>query len=70
MNVMTEKFSKFSSTLTLIRCNFSFSRHKKKLGTVKEEVSRSFSEILNDIALLGAKFISSFPWELSFVLKP
>ena len=43
----------------------------KKLGTVKEEkYQRSFSEILNDIALLGAKLIYSFPWELSFVLKP
>ena len=44
----------------------------KKLGNVKEEkYQRSFSEILNDIALLGAKLInSSFPWELSFVLKP
>ena len=41
----------------------------KRLGTVKEVskiIYKSFSEILNDIALLGAKF----PWELSFVLKP
>ena len=45
----------------------------KKLGTVKEVskiIYESFSEILNDIALLGAKFVYSFPWELSFVLKP
>ena len=45
----------------------------KNLGTVKEVskiIYESFSEILNDIALLGAKFIYSFPWELSFVLKP
>ena len=45
----------------------------KKLGTVKEVskiIYESFSEILNDIALLGAKFVHSFPWELSFVLKP
>ena len=42
----------------------------KKLGTVKEVskiIYESFSEILNDIALLGAKFVYSFPWELSFV---
>ena len=45
----------------------------KKLGTVKEVskiIYESFSEILNDIVLLGAKFVYSFPWELSFVLKP
>ena len=45
----------------------------KKLGTVKEVskiINESFSEILNDIALLRAKFIYSFSWELSFVLKP
>ena len=45
----------------------------KKLGTVKEVskiIYESFSEILNDIALLGAKFVYSFPWESSFVLKP
>ena len=45
----------------------------KKLGTVKEVSKityKSFSEILNDIALFGAKFVYSFPWELSFVLKP
>ena len=45
----------------------------KKLGTVKEVskiIYESFSKILNDIALLGAKFVYSFPWELSFVLKP
>ena len=45
----------------------------KELGTVKEVskiIYESFSEILNDIALLGAKFVYSFPWELSFVLKP
>ena len=45
----------------------------KKLGTVKEVskiIYESFSEILSDIALLGAKFVYSFPWELSFVLKP
>ena len=45
----------------------------KKLGTVKEVskiIYESFSEILNDIALLGAKFVCLFPWELSFVLKP
>ena len=45
----------------------------KKLDTVKEVskiIYESFSEILNDIALLGAKFVYSFPWELSFVLKP
>ena len=30
-------------------------------------IYESFSEILNDIALLGAKFVYSFPWELSFV---
>ena len=53
-------------TLYLVNIN-------KKLGTVKEVskiIYESFSEILNDIALLGAKFIYSFPWELSFVLKP
>ena len=45
----------------------------KKLGTVKgvsKIIFESFSEILNDIDLLGAKFVYSFPWELSFVLKP
>ena len=45
----------------------------KKLGTIKEVskiIYESFYEILNDIALLEAKFIYSFPWELSFVLKP
>ena len=45
----------------------------KKLGTVKEVskiIYESFSEILNGIALLGAKFVYSFPCELSFVLKP
>ena len=45
----------------------------KKLVTVKEVskiIYESFSEILNGIALLGAKFVYSFPWELSFVLKP
>ena len=45
----------------------------KKLGTVKEVskmIDESFSEFLNDIALLGAKFVYSFPWELTFVLKP
>ena len=45
----------------------------KKLVTGKEVskiIYESFSEILNDIALLGAKFVYSFPWELSFVLKP
>ena len=45
----------------------------KKLGNVKEVskiIYESFSEILNDIALSGAKFVYSFPWELSFVLKP
>ena len=45
----------------------------KKLDTVKEVskiIYESFSEILNDIALLGAKFVYSFPWEMSFVLKP
>ena len=45
----------------------------KKLGTVKEVsniIYESFHEILNDIALLGAKFVHSFPWDLSFVLKP
>ena len=45
----------------------------KNLGNVKEVskiIYESFSEILNDITLLGAKFVYSFPWELSFVLKP
>ena len=45
----------------------------KKLDTVKEVskiIYESFSEILNDIALLGAKFVYSFSWEASFVLKP
>ena len=45
----------------------------KKLDTVKEVskiIYQSFSEILNDIALFGAKFVYSFPWELYFVLKP
>ena len=44
----------------------------KKLGTVKVSkiIYELFYEILNGIALLGAKFIYSFPWELSFVLKP
>ena len=45
----------------------------KNLGTVKEVskiIYESFSETLNDIALLRAKFVYSFPWELSFVLKP
>ena len=45
----------------------------KKLGTVKEVskiIYESFSEILNDIALLRSRFVYSFPWELFFVLKP
>ena len=42
----------------------------KKLGTVRKVskiIYEPFSEIFNDIALLGAKFVYSFPWELSFV---
>ena len=45
----------------------------KNLDTVKEVsniIYESFSEILNDIALLGAKLVYSFPCELSFALKP
>ena len=45
----------------------------ENLGNVKEVskiIYELFSEILNDITLLGAKFVYSFPWELSFVLKP
>ena len=71
MNATMEKSSKFCSTLTLIRHNFSSSGCiKKNLVLLKKKYQRSFSEILNAIALLGAKFIHSFPWELSFVLKP
>ena len=47
--------------------------HPVNINTVKEVskiIYESFSEILNDNALLGAKFVYSFPWELSFVLKP
>ena len=65
------KVLKFCSTLTLIRHNFSSSgRKQKNLVLLKKKYQKSFSEILNAIALLGAKFIYSFPWELSFVLKP
>ena len=42
----------------------------KNLVLLKKKYQRSFSEILNDIDLLGAKFTYSFLWELSFVLKP
>ena len=42
----------------------------KNLVLLKKKYQRSFSEILNAIVLLGAEFIYSFPWELSFVLKP
>ena len=44
----------------------------KKLRTVKEVskiIYESFSEILNYIALLGAKFVYSFPWELFFCFE-
>ena len=42
----------------------------KNLVLLKKKYQRPFSEILNDIAVLKAKFAYSFPWELSFVLKP
>ena len=42
----------------------------KNLVLLKKMYQRSFSAILNGIALLGGKFIYSFRWELSFVLKP
>ena len=42
----------------------------KSLVLLKDKYQRSCSEILNAIALLGAKFIYSFRWELSFVFQP
>ena len=39
----------------------------KHLVLLKKKYQRLFSDILN--AKLGAKFIYSFPWELSFVLN-
>ena len=67
-NFLTSVVPSLRSIVTFYPVNIN-----KNLSTVKEVskiIYESFSETLNDIALLGAMFIYSFPWELSFVLKP